>query len=729
MKRRAVKIFSSIIFVMVIISLPVLADVLDDISYVDDTNKYNNVPASYYEYAKADTLSTYLTDTERINGSFALAFIDDNDIPDLCWKKYKEGSCVSGIVTHLNGKEIKAYAGITISDDNDYMVDYYFPRKCSYMSDVLMKYNDTIYSRSYFYIRDNVNAWLAYCSPNQNKYLTKPDDYNHDKQEIENIVKGKIGSAKRVKINWHKNTEANRKKYLYDLQAAVSSISLSKTSLTIQQGNSVTLKATVKGKSKTVTWKSSDIAVATVDKNGKVTGKKAGNTTIIATANGVSAKCKVSVVKKSSSGDTNNSISLSKTSLTIQQGKSTTLKATVKGKSKIVTWKSSDKSIATVDQNGKVTGKKEGMATITATANGVSAKCKVSVVKKTSSGVESNIIDICVSSGNTAVVKQDNSLWMCGGNSEGALGDGTRVDKYTLEKVMGDVKSVCVSYGTVGVIKTDKTLWMWGNNYYGIIGNGISDEVRYKPVKVMSGVKTVSIGVSITAILKTDGTLWTCGNNYFGQLGDGTFIDKYKPIKIMTGVKDVSVGNNHMAILKTDGSLWMCGANAYGQLGDGTYDNKNIPIRIMTGVKSVSAGTGYTAIIKTDGSLWTCGCNNVGQLGDGTYTRRNRPVKVMTGVKSVSAGLEHTAIIKTDGSMWTCGGSSYGKLCLGDVDVTNPNKFQKAITGVKAVSAGVYHTAILKTDGTLWTVGENSNGQLGDGTTEYRSELICILGK
>lgn len=58
-------------------------------------------------------------------------------------------------------------------------------------------------------------------------------------------------------------------------------------------------------------------------------------------------------------------------------GKSKTLK--VKGTSKKATWKSSNKKVATVSKTGKVTGKKAGTAVITATVDGNSYKCSVTV--------------------------------------------------------------------------------------------------------------------------------------------------------------------------------------------------------------------------------------------------------------------------------------------------------------------------------------------------------------
>lgn len=152
----------------------------------------------------------------------------------------------------------------------------------------------------------------------------------------------------------------------------VINVALSKRSVKVYPGTSQTIKATVQGVSKKVSWKSKNTKIATV-KNGKITGKKVGKTVVTMTAGGITKECKVQVLKPT--------IKLNKTKMTIYIKKSKTLKATVKGKSKKVKWKSSKPAVATV-KNGKVTAKRDGTTIITASCNGVKATCKVKVTRK-----------------------------------------------------------------------------------------------------------------------------------------------------------------------------------------------------------------------------------------------------------------------------------------------------------------------------------------------------------
>ncbi len=133
---------------------------------------------------------------------------------------------------------------------------------------------------------------------------------------------------------------------------------------------------------KTVSWKSSDEAVATVS-NGVVTPVGEGNCTITATADGdntVTAECQVSVVASTINVT---DVTLDETA-TVYLGQTTTLVATVTpndATNKAVTWSSSDETVATVDANGVVTGVKLGTATITVTTvdGNKTATCDVTV--------------------------------------------------------------------------------------------------------------------------------------------------------------------------------------------------------------------------------------------------------------------------------------------------------------------------------------------------------------
>jgi len=159
---------------------------------------------------------------------------------------------------------------------------------------------------------------------------------------------------------------------------------LSKSALELERGKSGTLTATVQpsnATNKSVAWKSSNTAVATVS-NGTVTAVGAGTATITATtADGsYTATCVVTVTE---SAVAVTGVSLSKTTLELEKGKSGTLTATVQPSNatdKSVTWKSSNAAVATVS-NDTVTAVGAGTAAITATTadGGYTATCTVTV--------------------------------------------------------------------------------------------------------------------------------------------------------------------------------------------------------------------------------------------------------------------------------------------------------------------------------------------------------------
>lgn len=165
---------------------------------------------------------------------------------------------------------------------------------------------------------------------------------------------------------------------------AVESVTLSQSSLELTAGQQVQLTATVNpanADNRTVTWTSSNPAVATVSAMGRVTAVSAGNAEIKASCGGKSAVCAVTV-KRSAVAVTG--ITLSDASIEVQQGATYRLTATVTPENaddKTVTWASTDQSVATVDADGTVHGIAPGWAVIQASCGGYVAACAVNVTK------------------------------------------------------------------------------------------------------------------------------------------------------------------------------------------------------------------------------------------------------------------------------------------------------------------------------------------------------------
>ncbi|WP_165369746.1 Ig-like domain-containing protein [Bifidobacterium pseudolongum] len=169
----------------------------------------------------------------------------------------------------------------------------------------------------------------------------------------------------------------------------VSSVSISGGNFELKEGATKQLSATVapsNATNRSVSWKSSNTSVATVDASGKVTAVAAGSATITASAGGKSSTVTVTV-----KGDDPvipvQSVSISGTGVsggkaTINVGAGLDLTATVSPSNatdRTVTWISSDDSIATVSSTGAVRGVKAGMAVIMATVGGKSSSVIVTV--------------------------------------------------------------------------------------------------------------------------------------------------------------------------------------------------------------------------------------------------------------------------------------------------------------------------------------------------------------
>ena len=180
-----------------------------------------------------------------------------------------------------------------------------------------------------------------------------------------------------------------------------------------------------------ITWASADKAIATVDEKGVVTGVKAGKVSITASIAGIQGadgkdleikaaiEITVNETEKESETETETeqpvlSITLDRTKeVYIEVGKNTTLVATVKNykEDSGVTWTTSDKKIATVDEKGVVTGVAAGKVTITAVTKEkgeddkpAKAECVVTVNSSASTDMTSKLKD---KNGNQMYIKDN----------------------------------------------------------------------------------------------------------------------------------------------------------------------------------------------------------------------------------------------------------------------------------------------------------------------------------
>ena len=149
--------------------------------------------------------------------------------------------------------------------------------------------------------------------------------------------------------------------------------------------------------------------------------------------------------------------------------------------------------------------------------------------------------------GHTVALKSDGTLWAWGFNPHGNLGDGTTMSmRLSPGQVGSDRDWVAIAAGwffTVA-LKTNGTLWACGWNGRGELGDGTTTS---KLVLTQVGTDTnwvsVAAGQDHTLALKANGTFWAWGGNGWGTLGDGTTTDRAVPTLVVAGATVVDQSN------------------------------------------------------------------------------------------------------------------------------------------------------------------------------------------
>ena len=221
------------------------------------------------------------------------------------------------------------------------------------------------------------------------------------------------------------------------------SITISLDDNKIVKGNEAELKVgfVPNGFSENYKLKSSDESIATITDN-RIKGIKNGKVTIeVESDSGLKDSIEVEIYTKV------DSVTLDKTTLTMHKGDVETLNATINpsdASDSFISWYSSDSSTAIVGSSGKVTAKEIGTTTIKATVGGKTAECKVNVVDLTPEEYKAK----CKSYSFEELARNPSSM------------------RGTYVKLKGEVVQVIRGYGNDIALRVNITRWGTYSDYY-----------------------------------------------------------------------------------------------------------------------------------------------------------------------------------------------------------------------------------------------------------------------
>ena len=322
----------------------------------------------------------------------------------------------------------------------------------------------------------------------------------------------------------------------------------------------------------------------------------------------------------------------------------------------------------------------------------------------------------------TVMLRPNGTLWTCGDNFLGQLGDGTTTARNVPTQIGTATDWTAISAGQyhTTAIKADGSLWAWGDNTYGQLGTGTASFIEAAPVRVGTAKDwaTVSAGDYHTVAMKADGTIWAWGDSADGTLGTG---ETYSGIIVSTPTqigtdkwKAIATGQGHTMAVRADGALFGWGANGVGQLGDqSNLEGRNpILVGVDTDWADVTVRGNQTVARKTNNKLFAWGHNADGQLGDGTLVNKDLPTPVDDNAwKAIASGDSHSVALKDDGTLWAWGDNAEGQCGGGEVELgKNKNRpfSVGAGSGFVAIDAGEAHTVAMKANGTIFAIGRDA---------------------
>jgi alpha-tubulin suppressor-like RCC1 family protein len=223
----------------------------------------------------------------------------------------------------------------------------------------------------------------------------------------------------------------------------------------------------------------------------------------------------------------------------------------------------------------------------------------------------------------------------CWGTNQGEIGDGTVTQRRTPVAVLGGHTFISISTGARNScgITPDNRAFCWGEGAFGALGTG-SQARALEPVLVAGGhaFSSISSGQQYTCGVTTAGAGFCWGSGSSGRLGNGTNATFLAPIRVGGGLTFASIqaGDAHTCGVTTTGAGYCWGLGLFGRLGNGLTGNSFFPA-LASGDHSwasISAGGLHSCGVTTAGKGYCWGGNIDGSIGDGTLLARTAPSAV-----------------------------------------------------------------------------------------------------
>ncbi len=417
----------------------------------------------------------------------------------------------------------------------------------------------------------------------------------------------------------------------------------------------------------------------------------------------------------------------------------------------VVTWISSDTTVATIDDEGEVIARGLGETVIAADTGHGAILGHLVVTAPSQVRVSAGALDSCA-------LSASGEAWCWGFNDQGQLGTRASTDICTAGPVMG---SYPCSFSPVKVdggfsfrmtangfehtcaLDFDGRAYCWGANDYGQLGTDATGDTchpavfggevpcSYVPLPVATETRFVSIGAGYrtTCALGTDQRVYCWGNNEQGSEGLlADHPDIREPTEVAGGLryKSLSVGWLHACAVVVDGSTRCWGFNMSGQLGDGGWQPRFAPTPLDNdpGFVLLAAGKEHTCGLAADQSAY-CWGQEVGFKPTGRFasnwesaplpTVDRTPMDTLASGAAFSCGIFADDIVRCwgDNTWWQLGGLLPGGYPV-NVSSDTPVPIQLNAT-FSMIATGFAHACGVRTGGAVYCWGDGVEGELGDG--------------